>query len=120
MSTLRDDAMSIIHESIKAVLPDAAVARALNNKEITTDVVLVAIGKASWNMAKAAKETLGSKVKRGIVDGTTADRIRGKSIIPEACLANNDSYHALKASGDLIVTGPTGTNVNDLMVVLCK
>ena len=67
MSTLRDDAMSIIHESIKAVLPDAAVARALNNKEITTDVVLVAIGKASWNMAKAAKETLGSKVKRGIV-----------------------------------------------------
>lgn len=56
----------------------------------------------------------------GIVDGTTADRIRGKSIIPEACLANNDSYHALKASGDLIITGPTGTNVNDLMVILCR
>ncbi|MEI7829910.1 MAG: glycerate kinase [Prolixibacteraceae bacterium] len=67
MCNLRDDAMRIIHESIKAVLPDAAVTRALNNKKFTTDVVLVAIGKASWNMARAAKETLGSKIKRGIV-----------------------------------------------------
>ena len=35
-------------------------------------------------------------------------------------LQDNDAYHALKAIDGLIVTGPTGTNVNDLSVVLIK
>ena len=35
-------------------------------------------------------------------------------------LQDNDAYHALKAVDGLIVTGPTGTNVNDLSVVLIK
>jgi len=56
----------------------------------------------------------------GIVDGKTTERMRFGSIVPEESLANNDSYHALKTSEDLILTGPTGTNVNDLMVILCK
>jgi glycerate 2-kinase len=56
----------------------------------------------------------------GMVDGRTAERMRLNSVNPELSLANNDSYHALKASGDLIMTGPTGTNVNDLMVILCR
>lgn len=45
---------------------------------------------------------------------------RGKSIGLEASayLANNDSYSYFKALDDLIVTGPTGTNVNDLVLVL--
>lgn len=67
MNTVRDDAMIIIDESVRAVLPEAAVIKALNNKEINTEVILVAIGKAAWNMAKAAKDILGSKVKKGIV-----------------------------------------------------
>ena len=33
-------------------------------------------------------------------------------------LADNDAYHALKACGGLIITGPTGTNVNDITVLL--
>lgn len=33
-------------------------------------------------------------------------------------LADHDAYHGLKASGGLIVTGPTGTNVNDVAVAL--
>ncbi|NDL68798.1 glycerate kinase type-2 family protein [Anaerotalea alkaliphila] len=56
----------------------------------------------------------------GMVDGGTTRRMREKGFLPELHLDNNDSYNALKASGDLIVTGPTGTNVNDLMMVLCK
>jgi len=56
----------------------------------------------------------------GMVDGQSIARMRARSIVPEESLANNDSYHALEASGDLIVTGPTGTNVNDLMVVLVR
>lgn len=56
----------------------------------------------------------------GIVDGATTDRMRNFNILPEVYLDNNDSFYALKASGDLIITGSTGTNVNDLMVLLCK
>ena len=33
-------------------------------------------------------------------------------------LKNNDAYHALEKTGGLVVTGPTGTNVNDVAVVL--
>ncbi|MCR5663815.1 MAG: hypothetical protein K6G17_02935 [Oscillospiraceae bacterium] len=35
-----------------------------------------------------------------------------------AVLKNNDAYHALKAIDGLIVTGPTGTNVNDIAIAL--
>ena len=37
-----------------------------------------------------------------------------------AVLRKNDAYHALKAVGNLIFTGPTGTNVNDVTVVLVE
>lgn len=55
----------------------------------------------------------------GLADGGTASRIRALAD-PEVLLDQNDSYHALSIAGDLIVTGPTGTNVNDLMLVLIK
>ena len=35
-------------------------------------------------------------------------------------LQDNDAYHALQACGGLILTGPTGTNVNDLSVLLIR
>ena len=38
----------------------------------------------------------------------------------EEVLKDNDAYHALKAIDGLIMTGPTGTNVNDLIVGLCR
>lgn len=54
----------------------------------------------------------------GLVDGESAARIRASGGEPLSYLDDNDSYSALKAAGDLLVTGPTGTNVNDLVVVL--
>ncbi|ACR80453.1 glycerate kinase [Kosmotoga olearia] len=56
----------------------------------------------------------------GIADGNTAQKLKKKGINIESALANNDSYHALDAVGSLIKTGPTGTNVNDLIIALCK
>jgi len=56
----------------------------------------------------------------GIVDGGTMIRLREKGIAVEEVLNNNDSYHALEASGDLLKTGPTGTNVSDLIILLCQ
>ncbi len=54
----------------------------------------------------------------GLVDGTVAARIREGGVDPAEALDQNDSYRALEAGGTLVRTGPTGTNVNDLRVVL--
>ena len=54
----------------------------------------------------------------GIVGGATAGRMREGGVNPGEALSNNDSYAALEAGEALLVTGPTGTNVNDLRVAL--
>ena len=54
----------------------------------------------------------------GYVDGTTAETLRKLGLDPAEILRNNDAYHGLKAVDGLIITGPTGTNVNDVAVVL--
>ena len=59
-TTLRRDADEIIHSSIQAVLPDKAVCRALENFQAGGGrVLLVAAGKAAWQMAHAAVQALG-------------------------------------------------------------
>lgn len=52
----------------------------------------------------------------GVSDDTTPARARGRGLDLEAALADNDSHAALRALGDLVATGPTGTNVADLAV----
>ena len=54
----------------------------------------------------------------GYVDGETMERLREKGLDVFSVLRNNDAYTALEAAGGLIVTGPTGTNVNDVTVAL--
>lgn len=56
----------------------------------------------------------------GYVDQDTARRMKEAGLDGRAVLRDNDAYHALKAVDGLIMTGPTGTNVNDLAVVLIK
>jgi glycerate 2-kinase len=53
-------------------------------------------------------------------DGATAARLRASGIDPLAALANNDAYSAFAAIGDLFVTGPTGTNVNDFRAIFIR
>lgn len=54
----------------------------------------------------------------GVVDGQTAARLREQGLSIHQVLEDNDAYHALAKADGLIVTGPTGTNVNDVAVVL--
>lgn len=56
----------------------------------------------------------------GMVDGDTINKLNQLGMNTEEILNNNDSYHGLKAVDGLIITGATGTNVNDVMVVLCR
>lgn len=54
----------------------------------------------------------------GMVNRDTLDKLRLAGINPQAALADNDSYTALKAADALLITGATGTNVADLHVLL--
>ena len=56
----------------------------------------------------------------GYVDGDTLAALKAAGLDLHAVLQNNDAYHALGAVGGLIVTGPTGTNVNDVAVALLR
>jgi hydroxypyruvate reductase len=56
----------------------------------------------------------------GIATLDTIPRARVAGLDARAALANNDSYHFLSALGDLLLTGPTQTNVNDLIFVFVR
>jgi len=71
MNTLRTDAEKIIHAAIRAALPDTAVKKAL--KDILPclnpegRLILIATGKAAWQMARAAADELGDRISCGAV-----------------------------------------------------
>jgi glycerate-2-kinase len=53
------------------------------------------------------------------VDSTTAARARAAGLAhPDAFLGDNNAYAFFQAVGDLVMTGPTGTNVGDIQVVM--
>ena len=56
----------------------------------------------------------------GYCDGDTKEILQGKGVDIVKVLEKNDAYHALEACGGLIKTGATGTNVNDVAVVLIR
>ena len=73
---LRKHADTIISASIKSVLPDEAVKRALEGRKFPGRVLLVAGGKAAWQMAKAASDYLGDRIENGVVV-TKYDHVMG-------------------------------------------
>ena len=56
----------------------------------------------------------------GYTDNESFAALKAAGLSLHAVLADNDAYHALKAVDGLIVTGPTGTNVNDVAVALIR
>jgi len=56
----------------------------------------------------------------GLVDGTTRAALKNKGIDPRIALQMHDSYPVLHQAGDSVVTGFTGTNVNDLKLLLVE
>ncbi|MBO5160344.1 MAG: glycerate kinase [Lachnospiraceae bacterium] len=103
---IRQDADYIIKESIKSVLPDEAVIRALKGKTFDTGkLYVVAAGKASWQMAKTASEVLGDRIEEGVVC-TKYDHVKGE--IPQMkCfegghpIPDKNSYIGTQAALDL-------------------
>ena len=75
---LRKDADGIIKESLAEILPDAAVEKALKGHTFANGrIVLVAVGKAAWQMARAAADVLGERIDTGLVI-TKYDHVMGE------------------------------------------
>jgi|AMWB02.1.fsa_nt_gi hydroxypyruvate reductase/glycerate 2-kinase len=53
-----------------------------------------------------------------VVDGMTVARARSRGLDPVKCLHDNDSYNFFREAGGLVVTGPTGTNVMDIQIMV--
>ena len=90
------------------------------NQEFALALAVELDGVEGW--AAFAADTDGSDgptdAAGGMVTGTTARKIRDNGVDPKEALENNDAYAALEAGEALLLTGPTGTNVNDLRVAL--
>ena len=56
----------------------------------------------------------------GYCDENTKEKLQQAGLDVYEVLKENDAYHALKKTGGLIITGATGTNVNDVAVVLIR
>ena len=56
----------------------------------------------------------------GYTDGDSTAELSEQGLSIFEVLKNNDAYHALEKIGGLVVTGPTGTNVNDVAVALLR
>ncbi len=77
MQTLRQDAQAIIDKALADALPDSAVRRALEQfQKPEGRLVLIAAGKAAWQMAKAAYDVLGTAITSGAVI-TKYDHVKG-------------------------------------------
>lgn len=91
------------------------------NGEFALALALAIDGHPVTSLAADTDGIDGSEDNAGaFVDGTTARRLRASGFDGRALLAGNDSYSGFEAIGDLFVTGPTGTNVNDFRAILVR
>lgn len=103
---LREDARIIIDRAIQAVLPDEAVRRALQDRAFPGKVILVAAGKAAWQMAQAAHQCLGNQIDAGVVV-TKYGHVKGP-IADFSCyegghpIPDKNSFRGTQAALDLV------------------
>lgn len=114
----REAAKWILEEAISSAMPDAAVKRALAGRELPEKITLVAIGKAAWQMAKAARDLLGSRISQGVVItkyGHAPHGLPGLTIYEAGHpVPDHNSYRATQAVMDMVA----GLTRDDLVLFL--
>ena len=104
--TLRAQADRIVSEAIASVQPDAAVKKAINDMDLHGRVRLVAAGKAAWQMAKAAADSLKGRIEKGVVItkyGHVMGAIEGITCFEAGHpVPDSNSFAATQAALDLV------------------
>jgi len=104
-------------ETIVTVIGDGLGGR---NQELALAAALVLDGQSGITLMAFASDGVDGPTDAAgaIIDGKTCARMRACGIDPRSMLSRNDSYHALEAAGALIRSGPSRTNLNDVVVLL--
>lgn len=89
------------------------------NQELALSAALALAGTRDILLASLATDGTDGPTEAagGLVDGGTVERAAAQGLRARTALDNNDAYPLLAATGDLLITGPTNTNVNDLSAV---
>ncbi len=92
------------------------------NQELCVGFSLASRGLSNAVLASIGSDGIdgNSPAAGGICDGMLVDEALGMGLDPHSYLSDNDTYGLLSRLGRAIVTGPTGTNVNDLVVLAVK
>lgn len=104
---LRKDADYMVKAAIEACLPDEAVRSALQNRDFGQGrIFMVSVGKAAWQMAKAASDILSEKLTAGVVV-TKYDHVKGEIPKTECIEAGHpvpdeNSFRGTQAALDLV------------------
>jgi glycerate-2-kinase len=127
---------SIAHEVILSGNPVPKPAGIIAGGETTVTVIGKGLGGRNQEIALAAAQKLNgmngvvvaslstdgidgpTDAAGALVDGKTLMKAAKKGLVPEEYLSKNDSYHFFSNLGDLIFTGQTGTNVNDISIII--
>lgn len=127
---------SIAHEILSSKNPITKPAGIIAGGETTVTVAGKGLGGRNQEIALAATQKLDkldgvvvasmstdgidgpTDAAGAIADGKTMARAAKLHLAPQKYLAENDSYHFFSKLGDLIFTGSTGTNVNDISVIV--
>ncbi len=117
--TLRNDAEQIIKHALHAAQPDTAVKKALKQADFGTGrLILVAAGKAGWQMAKAAVDVLGYRLSGGVVITKyehSKGPLNGMEIFEAGHpVPDDNSYKATQAAIDAV----TGLSAEDTVLFL--
>jgi glycerate-2-kinase len=90
------------------------------NQEFALSAALIGPAFSAWAMASLGTDGVDGPTDAAgaVVDDSTLDRARVAGLDPNSFLVDNNAYAFFDALGDLIRTGPTGTNVGDLQVFL--
>lgn len=115
-----DDGIDVIvrgGEATVAVTGDGTGGR---NTEMALVAALMLIGTDEWVVASLASDgdDGNSGAAGAIADPGTVDRARAAGVSPEDALRRNDSATIFRVAEGLVVTGATGTNVNDVYIAL--
>ena len=96
----------VLEQGTVGLLEKVGVATRLHREGLIHDGIEIAFGGAPTDPAGA------------VFDAQTLRRMQNAGLDPDAYLANNDATAFFEATGDLLTTGPTLTNVNDVRVIL--
>jgi glycerate 2-kinase len=111
---------AVIASGETAVSINSGVGKGGPNQEFSLSAA-VAIGGLK-NVVVASVGTDGTdgptEAAGGMVDGLTIQRASKENMDPEVYLENHNAYEFLNRTGDLLITGPTETNINDLILFL--